>query len=301
MAAAHEPEQRQRLTAGGGMAVESLPDAHGSGPERQEASGESAVPQDRSRRQAHRPRTARRWWLAVAAAGALLVAGAFWAGTKATSPATLAKHNAAAPRTVLTSTVVLRHLTESLSAPGVVEPTRVYKVDFGPVNVAGAQPIVTQRPPGQGSVIANGTLMAQIAGRPVFAMSGTTPMYRDLILGDQGPDVAQLQDDLAALGFPASDSLGMFGKSTMMAVRAFYHSAGYALRALPGGTLKQPTFTVPQAEVVFVPRLPATLLKTLLVLGRPVTNPALVLAEMLYPRLVHERLDVVRGVLRIVR
>jgi peptidoglycan hydrolase-like protein with peptidoglycan-binding domain len=217
--------------------------------------------------------------LTLATVVALLVGGAYWAGTKATSPAALARHNAAAPRTVLTSPVVLRRLTEALTVQGVVGPAQIQNVDFGPVTVAGAQPIVTQPPLRRGSVIANGSLVAQVAGRPVFALAGSTPMYRELTLGDQGADVAQLQDDLAALGFLSSDQSGVFGSSTMLAVRAFYRGAGYSLPALPGGTPKHPDRVVPQAEVVFVPHLPAALLKSSLVLGQPVTNPALVLAE----------------------
>lgn len=245
----------------------------------QQVRGEPVLPLSEPRRQARGLRGGRRWWLTLTAVGAVLIAGAFWAGTKATSPAAVARQQAAAPRTVLTAAVVQRRLSETLSVPGRVAPAQVYQVDFGQVNVPGAQPIVTQPPLRQGSVVANGSLVAQVAGRPVFAMLGSTPMYRDITLADQGADVAQLQDDLAALGFPNSDQPGVLGPSTMLAVRAFYRSAGYYLPTLPGGTPKHPDLVVPQAEVVFVPRLPAALLKSSLVLGRAVTNPALVLAE----------------------
>ncbi len=219
----------------------------------------------------------RRFWLALAAAGALLVAGAYWAGTHATSPAAIENRYKPAPRTVLTATVVLRRLSQALTVRGVIAAASVHRVVFGSVNVPGAQPIVTARPPRAGSVVAGGSVLAQVAGRPIFGMPGVTPMYRDLTIGDQGPDVAQLREGLAALGFPAGDSPGVFGRSTMAAVRAFYRNSGYAPPASTSG--KGGTLVVPQAEIVFIPRLPAEVQSTTLALGQPVGDPALTLAS----------------------
>ena len=223
------------------------------------------------------PRAGRRFWLALAAAGALLVAGAYWAGTHATSPAAIENRYKPAPRTVLTATVVLRRLSQTLIVRGVIAAASVRGVGFGSVNVPGAQPIVTARPPRVGSVVADGSVLAQVAGRPVFAMAGVTPMYRDLTTGDRGPDVAQLQDGLAALGFPTGDSFGVFGRSTNAAVRAFYRNSGYAPPASTSG--KGGALVVPQAEIVFIPRLPAEVQSTTLALGQPVGDPALTLAS----------------------
>ncbi len=222
-------------------------------------------------------RAGRRFWLALAAAVALLVAGAYWAGTHATSPAAIQKRYKPAPRTVLTATVVLRRLSQTLTVRGVIAAASVRQVGFGSVNVPGAQPIVTARPPRVGSAVADGSVLAQVAGRPVFAMAGVTPMYRDLTTGDRGPDVAQLQDGLAALGFPTGDSFGVFGRSTNAAVRAFYRNSGYAPPASTSG--KGGALVVPQAEIVFIPRLPAVLQSSSLVLGQPVGDPALTLAS----------------------
>jgi len=231
----------------------------------------------RRRRAGSRAGAGRRFWLALAAVGALLVAGAYWAGTQAASPAAIEKQYAPAPRTVLTATVVMRRLSQTLTVQGVIAAASVYRVPFGPVNVPGAQPIVTAKPTPVGSVVADGSLLAQVAGRPVFAMRGVTPMYRDLTIGDQGPDVAQLQDGLAALGFQTGDSPGEFGRSTIAAVRAFYRSMGYA--PPEGPTAKAGTLILPQAEIVFIPRLPAVVGSSSLALGQPVPNPALTLAS----------------------
>jgi hypothetical protein len=280
--------------------------------------------------------------MALAVVGVFLLGGAYWAGTEATSPSALGRQYAPAPPTELTASVVFRRLAETLPVQGTVTAEAGYQVNFGPVNVAGAQPIVTQQPPGPGTRVANGSLLAQVAGRPVFAMLGTTPMYRDLAVGDRGPDVAQLQADLAALGFPSYDALGVFGSDTLRAARAFYGYKGYSLpepagsspaqakpmwipRSAARGTGASPSASatsptpasspsasagspsptsspsasaspastppahasspppasppvVPQAEVVFIPRLPATIQSSALKLGLPVTNPALTLS-----------------------
>jgi peptidoglycan hydrolase-like protein with peptidoglycan-binding domain len=268
---------------------------------------EVAAAQLRRYRQTAGPRAGLRFWLALVVLGLTLVAAAFWAGTLATSPAAIQQRYAPAPRTLLTAPVVLRRLTQTLTVAGSMTTARVYKVNFGSVSVPNAQPIVTARPPRPGSVIGEGSLLAQIAGRPIFAMTGGTPMYRDLMVGDRGLDVAQLQEDLAALGFPAGDSPGVYGRSTAAAVRAFYLSAGY--RPATTGTGKHKIVLVPQAEVVFVPLLPAVIQSSSLALGQAVTSPALVLTSGALSALVplttaqaaivqrgdHAKLHIVRG------
>jgi HlyD family secretion protein len=299
-------------------------DYHASGPD----AGSGLLPAGEPRPRT-RPRRRHSWWLALAAVGVLLVGGAYWAGTKATSPETLGKQYAPAPPTVLTAPVVFRRFSETLPVQGTVTADAGYQVNFGPVDVPGAQPIVTQRPLGPGARVANGTLLSQVAGRPVFAMAGATPMYRDLAVGDRGPDVTQFQDDLALLGFPSYDSPGVFGWSTLRAAQAFYRDAGYSLpqsttsvtafvsspvhsdspspsptysdspspspthtdSPSPSPSISTPASTpspsasppaplpvVPQAEVVFIPELPATIQSSSLKLGLPVTNPALTLS-----------------------
>src|SRR5258706_4669878 len=70
-----------------------------------------------------RPGAGRRFWLPLAAAGALLVAGAYCAGTQATSPAATENRYKPAPRTALSGTVVRRHRCQALTVPGAISPT----------------------------------------------------------------------------------------------------------------------------------------------------------------------------------
>ena len=62
--------------------------------------------------------------------------------------------------------------------------------------------------PEQGSKIDRGEQLLELNGAPVVLMFGERPAWRPLLEGiDEGPDVEQLEENLAALGFTADDSL----------------------------------------------------------------------------------------------
>ena len=226
-----------------------------------------------------------RWWLGVVALTAALIAGAFWAGTKFTTSAGYARRTQSASPTVLTTPVLYKMLSSTLTATGAVEADRSYEIDFGSVSVPGALPIVTAPGPTAGEVVASGSVIAQIAGQPVFAFPGTTPMYRDITLGDSGSDVLQLQDDLDALGFVSQGSAGFFNASMEAAVRAFYDHTGYTpiTASSPdpgpsGAKAPPPLIEIPQADIVFVPSLPARVESASEAIGKQPGTPGIVLA-----------------------
>ncbi|MFG2926056.1 peptidoglycan-binding protein [Streptomyces sp. NPDC048305] len=76
-----------------------------------------------------------------------------------------------------------------------------------------------------------GRVLIEISGRPVFALPGGLPAYRDLKPGARGADVTQLQKALAKQGFGSgTDGAGDFGAGTQSALSAFYRSIGYDAR-----------------------------------------------------------------------
>jgi peptidoglycan hydrolase-like protein with peptidoglycan-binding domain len=238
--------------------------------------------------EAHRGRG--RFWSMITLLTGALVVGAFWAGTHVKTPEALAQQQRPARPTLLTAPVSYKRLFQQLALTGTIEPSGTFQVSFGQVSVPDAQPEVTAPPPRAGTVIVSGSVLAQIAGEPVFALPGATPMYRDLASGDSGSDVYQLQEDLAALGFPSYDSPGVYGSSTQAAVRAFFEHSGYVLpqsspstspSSSPSGKVGKggtpAPVVVPQASIVFVPKLPAVVESSQLVVGQTVTNPAMVL------------------------
>lgn len=117
--------------------------------------------------------------------------------------------------------------------------------------------IVTAVSPG-GDVKTGDELYA-VAGRGVYAVPGVTPFYRDLAPKASGPDVAELQRALAALGF-ASPTRGTFDAATGTAVKSWQKATG------------QPeTGVVALGTVLAVPQLPGTVrLGKAIVLGAQV-------------------------------
>lgn len=57
-----------------------------------------------------------------------------------------------------------------------------------------------------GAPIESGTSPVSVNDVPVVALATATPLWRDLVTGDTGPDVTALQQELVRLGYPAGDS-----------------------------------------------------------------------------------------------
>jgi hypothetical protein len=175
--------------------------------------------------------------------------GAVYAAGRARTPAQLAQRAAAPPPSTITAPVRRGGLANQLTLTGVFEHSVVVDVP-GPRSVAGAtRLIVTRTPPKVGQRIDPGGLLAEVSGRPVIAMTGSFPAYRDLRPGSSGPDVAQLRRALGPLyGTPPGAE---FTARVASDVRRLYHALGYS----PIETGVGPA--VPMGEMAFLPSLPA--------------------------------------------
>ena len=152
----------------------------------------------------------------------------WWAGRATTTTSALARGQKAPTPPVLTAPAVLRQLGTTLQASGKLVAAGSETITVGSISVPGAQSIVTADVVRVGARLGNGSVVAQVAGRPVFAFAGKTPMYRSLASGDSGPDVAQLQHDLADIGYTITDTAGTYGPSTSAALAALYKNSNYA-------------------------------------------------------------------------
>ena len=123
---------------------------------------------------------------------------------------------APAERRVLEDAVVVRG---TVSSVGSIEVTVVSASDI--------EPIISGVPMLPGDEVSAGDVVLEVSGRPILALEGTTPAYRDLQPGAQGGDVAQLQDTLANAGFPVDGESGTYGPKTSEAVEALYRASGY--------------------------------------------------------------------------
>ncbi len=225
--------------------------------------------------------SARRRTVIISALVLIAVAGlSWWAGRATTTTSALARGQKAPTPPVLTAPVVLKRLGTTLQASGKLVAAGNETITVGSISVPGAQSIVTANVVHVGRRIVNGSVVAQVAGRPVFAFAGKTPMYRSLASGDTGPDVAQLQHDLESLGYTIDDTAGTYGPSTSAALALLYHNSSYAPPpSIPTGAgRKAPRLIVePQSEIVFLPKLPATVSSTKEVLGKAIGSPAVTL------------------------
>jgi peptidoglycan hydrolase-like protein with peptidoglycan-binding domain len=192
----------------------------------------------------------------MASVGGLLLS------TDIKSPAQLAAQTSSPGLTRLTTTVQRQVISDAVLAQGVVaKPPEISGPPGGGSGGGGggAQAIVTRIFLEPGNAVHPGEPILEVAGQPVFVFQGTYPAYRDLTIGESGPDVAQLQSNLQVLGYSTgSDASGTFGPGTAAAVAAFYKGIGYTAPASPGaGPKSHGAAMVPLSQFMFVPSLPA--------------------------------------------
>ncbi|MEU9302873.1 peptidoglycan-binding domain-containing protein [Streptomyces sp. NPDC048269] len=169
-----------------------------------------------------------RRWVALIAVGAVALTGAgFGASLLIKSPAQAAADSRPPAPSVITAPVEYRTLASSVILRGTVVAGQ--SVEITPGGAAeGGSPTVSKLPLKVGDEVGAGRLLVEISGRPVIALQGTVPLYRDLKPGAQGSDVGQLQDALQKLGHSTSpDNRGRFGEGTKSAVTALYNALGY--------------------------------------------------------------------------
>ena len=256
-------------------------------------------PSDHGRQAVRGSRLARRrrtlFW--VAGAAALLAIGGLIGASFVQSPQQIAADTAAPPATETTAKVVSQVLTSSVQMRGVVYPGTQYDVypsapesdsassDSGSAaggaagggSAAGGATgggssgvYISSLDVAAGRTISNGKQLAVIDGEPMFALTGRVPAWRDITPGESGPDVAELQKALAALGYyDDGDTPGYFGTATQDAVAAFYEHFGYTPPTSGG---------MPLTDVIFLPALPAKVIAVNGTKGQQPGQPFLELA-----------------------
>ena len=123
----------------------------------------------------------------------------------------------------------------------------------GTVGYDGGYSVVAQLPSGivtavagPGTTVSRGGTLFAVSGRPAVLLYGSIPAYRALVPGmSDGPDVRQLEENLAALGHARFTVDGHYTAATVDAVRRWQTASG-----LPPA---QGSGTVPLGQVVFLP------------------------------------------------
>ncbi|HUD39310.1 MAG TPA: peptidoglycan-binding protein [Streptosporangiaceae bacterium] len=241
-----------------------------------------AVPRSRLTRR-------RRVLLGVGIAAALLAIGGLIGASFVKSPQQLAADTAPPPPTATTAKVVSQVLTSSVQMRGLVYPSTEYDVyasapeagssssssagssSSGAPSSTGSEPVyITKLDVATGSTIRNGEQLAELDGEPLFALTGSVPAWRDLLPGESGPDVTELQKALTSLGYYyGGDIPGYYGSATEDAVALYYEHLGYTPPSTGG---------VPMTDVVFLASLPATVVAVNGAAGDQAGQPFLELA-----------------------
>ncbi len=174
----------------------------------------------------------------------------------------------------LTTTVNTGSIENRITGTVTVKPE--YEIVVRSPHTAGTEAVVTTDGLAAGAKVEPGDVVVAVAGRPVIALSGDLPSYRELAPGMTGPDVAQLQNALELLGYEIRDPTGTFGSWTARAVSALYRDRGFEAIG-PTGTSAWTSVRVPIAEVVFVPQFPAHAIGACGSRGRIAVSPVCVL------------------------
>ena len=147
-------------------------------------------------------------------------------------------HPAAGPDVPVATATVLR---TDLSARQPVAGTLGYLGSFTVASEAGGGLLTWL--PAPGDVARRGQPLFAVDGQPVTLLYGQVPAWRAFAPGmSPGPDVRQLQRNLAALGFGPGPADGQFGWSTEAAVERWQRARGLAV-----------TGTIPLGAVAFLP------------------------------------------------
>lgn len=148
------------------------------------------------------------------------------------------------PAVVVPVTDVVR--TEVLERALILRGTLAPTERAAPRFAAGTEgKIITAMGVDSGDELGSGRVVLEVEGRPVIALTGAFPTWRDFSTSmEPGPDIAQLQAALEELGLYDDEIDGKFGPKSLRAVIRLYRSTGY--RPLS-------TSVISHQELIFVP------------------------------------------------
>jgi hypothetical protein len=162
---------------------------------------------------------------AAAALVAVIAAGGVLAMSSA-KPATAVAQQSQ----VSTANVEKRTLSAMVSEDGTL--TYQAQSDGSPYSAINQASGIYTELPAAGQVISQGQVLYRVNDSPVVLLYGSTPTYRTLSAGDTGPDVAELNADLVALGYATSARLSptsaSFGSATTTALEKLQAALGEA-------------------------------------------------------------------------
>ncbi|WP_460364804.1 hypothetical protein [Actinocorallia lasiicapitis] len=197
---------------------------------------------------------------------AVAASGGTWAvASQSSTPEELAARARPPVPSVVTVAVRWERLTQSIPLDCEGRRSSRYML---PVP-SGDSPMVTKLPLHRGAEVVEGAMVMEVASRPLIALEGRIPLFRDLTMGVKGTEVTQFQLALVRLGrLPAGRVTGKFDSATAVAVKKLYKALGYDAPTATSEPADTPDpdaarsrakakVMVPKAEIMMAPRLPA--------------------------------------------
>ncbi|MCC3762834.1 hypothetical protein K3N28_07085 [Glycomyces sp. TRM65418] len=161
--------------------------------------------------------------LALALLGA--TGTAWYFAAQARTPAQRAEATAEPDDSVITVRVDQDQLIDTLEFDAVLDRTGDFPVQAPAAPEGVATALASKIPVKTGDEVRAGTVLLEVSGRPMIALEGAVPAYRDLQEGDTGPDVEQLQ--LALQQIYGTPETGTFDSRTASDLKKLYDHAGY--------------------------------------------------------------------------
>ena len=160
--------------------------------------------------------------LATIAVVAVIVAAA---GSHIESPADAAARTAPPTPSPILVPVEKRVLGSSIVTRGTVRFGLPQPISIAPSTLKAQAGLITTLPL-RNTQFKEGDVILTASGRPVFALEGQVPAYRDLAPGISGDDVRQLEQGLKRLGFDPGPVDGVYDQQTGAAVAKWYKAKG---------------------------------------------------------------------------
>src|SRR3954465_7951224 len=158
---------------------------------------------------------------------AAVAAGAWVAGERIESPAEAAARTAPPTPSPILVPVEKRVLSSEIITRGTARFGAPQPIALAPSALkTNASGLLTTLPL-PNTQFKEGDVLFTASGRPVMALQGHMPAYRDMIPGTSGADILQLEQALKRLGFDPGDIDGKYDEKTSAAVAAWYKAKGY--------------------------------------------------------------------------
>lgn len=165
--------------------------------------------------------------LSAVLGGAAALAFAAWiAGSKIESPADAAARTAPPAPSPILVPVEKRVLSSKIVTRGSGRFGLPQPISIAPSTLKANAGLIANLP-ARNTQVEEGALMLTASGRPMFALTGKTPAYRDLVPGISGDDVRQLEHALKRLGFDPGPIDGTYDQQTSAAVAKWYKTKGW--------------------------------------------------------------------------